>query len=287
MRVEVRCGSDVLHGGTVECGVDGARLSPPREPMFDQVLAMLETLEVKRVRAPTLKQEARAAVAVCLRWGSYLALLMDDQRPPAPAVGRPGVSRVTDREMARINIEASANLSRWLTLAHEDAPRYAKLVHAAQKLPLAKGGDLRPVALTNMVQPKLLELTASMAAHAPAEAADVRRAPMRSLANAFVNTCWRNGPIEDLHAGEASPVLLMERRFTREEAALLQEEVIARMMDAVDAFWLLEPDWGSPRFAEYALAYRLMPCVGPSGWSTTEDSRAIELRAEELAELPR
>lgn len=109
--------------------------------MFDQVLAMLETSKGKRGRAPTLKQESRAAVAVCLRWGTYLALLMDEARPPAPSVGRPEVSRVTDREMARINIESSANLARWLTLAHEDPRRYARIVHAAQVLPLAQGGN--------------------------------------------------------------------------------------------------------------------------------------------------
>lgn len=252
--------------------------------MFDQVLAILAKTPVKAKRAPTLKQEARAAVAVCLRWGTYLALLADENRPAAPSVSQPGVSRVTDREMARINIEASANLARWFTLAHEEPMRYTQLVHAAQKLPLAKGGDLRPMTLTSLVQPKLIELTAGMAENAPDQVAEARRAPMRSITNAFVSVCWRNGPIEDFHAGDADRVRLAERRFSAEETTQLEEGAIARMMDAVDAFWQLEPEWNSSRFGEYAFAFRVIPFVAPSGWSTTESTRAIVLNADELPE---
>lgn len=135
------------------------------------------------------------------------------------------------------------------------------------------------------MQPKLLEAAALLAAQAPAEVEDVRRAPVRSLANVFVNTCWRNGPIEDLHAGEADRVRLWERRFTSEEARGLEEDAIARFMDAIEAYRLIEPEWNTPRFAQYAIGFRLMPFVGPSGWSTTEQARAIGLRGEESQHL--
>lgn len=282
MRVEVDCAGVTLHVGSVERSTGGAQLLPASPPLFDQLVAMLERTPVKRARLPTLKQEARAAVAVCLRWGTYLALLADGRRPLAPSVERPGVSRVTDREMARINIEASANLTRWLRLAHEDRARYHALVRAAQALPLAPAGNLRPVALTKMAQPEVLAMTAGLAEHAPLEAEDARRAPLRNLANAFVHTCWRNGPIEDLHAGEADRVRLSMRRFTEEETEMLEADAVARFTDAVEAFWMIEAEWETPKFALYALAYRVMPFIGATGWTTTDESRAIELRPDEL-----
>lgn len=278
----MECAGARLAVGTVERADGRARLLPPSPPLFDQVLAILDRVAVTRARAPTLKQEARAVVAVCLRWGSYLALLADERRPPAPSVNESGVSRVTDREMARINIEASANLARWLQLAHEDRARYHALVRAAQTLPLATSGNLRPVALTKMAQPAVLDMTNGLAAHAPNEAEDARRAPLRNLANAFVHTCWRNGPIEDLHAGVADRVRLGKRRFTAEEITMLEQDAAARFTDAIEAFWMIEPEWETPKFVQHALAYRLMPFIGATGWTTTDESRAIELRPDEL-----
>ena len=69
-----------------------------------------------------------AAAAVVLRWGSYLAVLLDREKPVWSEALSPSTSCISDEEMARINIEASA-------------------------------------------------------------------------ANALVNTAWRNGPVENVHAG--------------------------------------------------------------------------------------
>ena len=48
---------------------------------------------------------AVAATAVCLRWGSYLAVLADRDRPLWPRAREANVSRIADDEMARINLE--------------------------------------------------------------------------------------------------------------------------------------------------------------------------------------
>lgn len=61
-------------------------------------------------------REGAAAAAVVLRWGSYLAVLRDRDKPIWPAVHSEGISRLSDREMARINIEASAALAAWVDL---------------------------------------------------------------------------------------------------------------------------------------------------------------------------
>lgn len=46
--------------------------------------------------------------------------------------------------------------------------------------------------------------------------------PNRVLANAFVNTAWRNGPVESIHAGGCRGHPLEQRRVTlAEERALM------------------------------------------------------------------
>ena len=56
--------------------------------------------------------ETRAAVAVCLRWGSYFAVLADPARPDAPNIDDGHVSQIDDEEMARMSIEISAGVAR-------------------------------------------------------------------------------------------------------------------------------------------------------------------------------
>lgn len=65
------------------------------------------------------------AAAVILRWGSYLAVLLDHDKPIWPEVHSPRTSRISDEEMARINIEASAALAEWIDLP--DGPGWTAL----------------------------------------------------------------------------------------------------------------------------------------------------------------
>ena len=79
--------------------------------MYRQVAAYLETKPAPPEGNPKRADEARAAVAVCLRWGSYFAVLADPARPPSPHVADEQVSRIDDGEMARMNVEISAALA--------------------------------------------------------------------------------------------------------------------------------------------------------------------------------
>ena len=58
-------------------------------------------------------REGVAATVLVLRWGSYLAVLLDRDKPLWSAVRSQGISRISDEEVARINIEASAALAEW------------------------------------------------------------------------------------------------------------------------------------------------------------------------------
>ena len=96
---------------------------PPTPTMFEQVMAYLERVadsQPDRYEGLSIGREAVAATAICLRWGSYLAVLLDHTKPVFDCVQDPDCSRITDSEMARINIEASAALEQWIELMRRD-----------------------------------------------------------------------------------------------------------------------------------------------------------------------
>jgi hypothetical protein len=77
---------------------------------------------------------AIATVAVCLRWGSYLAVLTRHDLSQWTVALDPGVSCIGDGEMALINIEASAALASWIDLMQADQQRFHRLVKSAAQL---------------------------------------------------------------------------------------------------------------------------------------------------------
>jgi len=135
--LSVRVADDfVLDGGRWELAKTKdrqpvARIAAPVTPMFQQVVEYLERNPAPRGGSFRRDEESRAAVAVCLRWGSYFAVLADPSRPAASGLGDDRVSQIADDEMARLNIEISAGIAWWLTLPGTDERRYWDLVHRA------------------------------------------------------------------------------------------------------------------------------------------------------------
>ncbi len=121
-----------------------ARITPPTTPMFQQVVEYLETKPVPPGGNTRRADEARAAVAVCLRWGSYFAVLADPSRPDAPNIDDEQVGQIDDEEMARMNIEISAALAWWLTLSGADERRYWDSRSPGAGLPAHWPQDRRP-----------------------------------------------------------------------------------------------------------------------------------------------
>lgn len=77
-----------------------------------------------------------ATIAICLRWGTYFAVLADQNKPIWPLTEQEEYGMIGDNEMARINIEASAALAHWIDLMCTDDRRFRKMVKAAQFLPM-------------------------------------------------------------------------------------------------------------------------------------------------------
>ena len=101
------------------------------------------------------------------------------------------------------------------------------------------------------------------------------------LANAAVNVAWRNGPVEDIHAGRASHYPLDERRLTPHEEHMLMcfaSDGMAQVMAVCERLASERQADGPPRsWAEQVLPYALakMMLVTPANWTLTEVSREV------------
>jgi hypothetical protein len=294
-RLEVRVNDELtLDAGTCETlsGPDGPKLliRPPATTLFHQVLAYLDEKPdpPKHPSGSMAGREGVAATATALRWGSYLAVLLDHNKPVWSEVERPSTSRISDQEMARINIESSAALAEWIDLyrACQGGRAYERLVNrAVAYLPMPKKTSrVKVTELEALSAPEIaarLVEAARASDHARLERvrADVEHHPSRVLANALVNIAWRNGPAESIHAGEYRSYPLDQRRMTSAEERLVMafaSERLAQGMSVCLSFALEQP----PRpWAEQVLPYGLaeLLSITPSRWTLTEVSRDVQL----------
>ncbi len=108
----------VLDAGTCE-DVSGPHHSerlirPPETTLFHQVLAYLQSKPdpPRRPSGSMVGREGVAAAALALRWGSYLAVLLDRDKPVWPEVRSASTSRISDEEMARITLNVTSTRRR-------------------------------------------------------------------------------------------------------------------------------------------------------------------------------
>jgi hypothetical protein len=250
--------------------------------MFQQVVQYLEAKPVPPGGNMRRADEARAAVAVCLRWGSYFAVLADPSKPDAPTIDDGQVSQIDDEEMARMNIEISAGVAWWLTLAGSDDRRYENLVaRALTYLPAGRktvsameGGDM-------LLAATMPEMAAALHRQWPAERLerDMQTAAdhgIRVIANTITNFAWRNGPIESVHAGRYVGYGLNERRVLPKVEKSIIRHAQNGLFGGLKAADYLRYDGAWPPPAERVLPF-MHGLIGPRGWSCTELSRVVEL----------
>lgn len=256
---------------------------PPTPTMFEQILSYLEWVvdsQPDEYEGLDIGREAVAATAVCLRWGSYLAVLLDRSKPLCAGIKDPEKSRISDGEIARINVEASAALAQWIDLMRDDWSRYLALVQASRRLPMPQkrvSRDREYVHLFGLSRPEFAafldlpqegEIYERVSAH-----------PTRTLANALINACWRNGPVEDIHVGCMGTFPLLQRRVTVREEQALMRTTASRLAQGLYGFSTpnIDPDFRPwvERVLPYAFAHELL--VTPTGWSLEEKSRQVRL----------
>jgi len=283
----------VLDAGTCERvnGAHGAELliRPPATTLFAQVLAYLRAqpdLPADRTGRSDVDEGVAAAAAV-LRWGSYVAVLLDGDKPTWPAIRSPGTSRIADAEMARIAIEATAALSEWIDLLRADEVVHGQLAaRAVAYLPMP-GRLTRSQSFSAPLQALADASCADTLVQAAASSrrervhAAVERHPTRVLANAIVNTAWRNGPVEDLHAGAYRGYPLDRRRMTPAEERRVLDFAGRGLAVGMAVSRRLTEETAGRSWTEQVLPFGLaeLLLVTPSGWSLTESSREVRLPA--------
>jgi hypothetical protein len=296
-RLQVRVNDElVLDAGTCEdaSGPNGPEriIRTPATTLFHQVLAYLREKPdpAKRPSGSMVGREGVAAAALTLRWGSYLAVLLDHEKPVWPEVDSPSTSRISDEEIARINIESSAALAEWFDVYRTDkggrlfdqivnrAVAYLPMPKKTSKLKITEFGALsEPEIAARLVG----AVRASDASRLDRVCADVEQHPSRVLANALVNSAWRNGPVENIHAGGFRGYPLDQRRVTLAEERELMAFASERLAQGTSVclrFALEQPprSW-TEQVLPYGLAELMM--ITPSRWTLTEVSRDVRLPA--------
>jgi hypothetical protein len=254
--------------------------TPAGQTLFHQVLAYLDThpLSDQPHLPPAPHQEALAATAVCLRWGSYLAVLVDRNKSLDPQVKDKAISHISDGEMRRINVEASAALAEWIDLRRQDVRRYNALVYRALEfLPFARHPISGLPEFPPFLSLALLQIAAragmpGMAWSQPASTADAESYPSRVFANALVKYAWRDGsPVEDIHAGPPGDYPLTRRRVgSRNERSLLRATA-SLMLEGVLALVAFQKE-GSIAWSQQAASYHPSQggLIAARDWALTE-----------------
>ncbi|MCL5998048.1 MAG: hypothetical protein M1546_18655, partial [Chloroflexi bacterium] len=105
--------------------------------------------------------------------------------------------------------------------------------------------------------------------------------PTRILANTLVNACWRNGPIEDIHAGKEYAYSLNRCRITRDEERLLTRTTLNRMKQALKVVDDLHYEQSKRSWSERVMPFATAFFIAPHNWSLQEHSREIWLPGSE------
>lgn len=262
-------------------------ITPPTVPMIDQLLAYLDTKPHEYIGIQS-RHMGIGMAALCVRWGSYLATLLDTTAPLHPELGaRPAteaVRLIADDEMRRMNIEVSYAISRLAGIFHERglnglvdvltrAYLYLPMPQRVARIDRDAGNSL--VASLRIAR---IGSTDHPGALIPPEHAD------RAIANILALWGWRNTTIEQIHAGTAasSPLLPHQRRLRPREASHLLREVSSRF--ASYYFWFdtffgdnrTMPDL--PHWPETAMTLAgSFLGTQASGWSLTDTSALVTL----------
>ena len=99
----------------------------------------------------------------------------------------------------------------------------------------------------------------------------------------MTNFCWRNGPVEEIHAGEFSEYPLMQRRITPSEESLLMRETAGRLAQGFDAISDLLNEKSERSWPMQVLPYHLVPywLVTPTNWSMDQQTSDVQLPGRE------
>lgn len=221
-------------------------------------------------------------IALCLRWGTYLTVLMDEDKPVYPRAKKTTGSTIASNEIKRINIEASSSLARLLELRHRDEEKFIRLLRRAfYWLPMpcrkvheiSKSCDniLRAIELYPRDSLKDLDnrLRETAAKH-----------PYRVYANFMIDGGFRSGLIENIHGGKSGACSLTHRRFTKKQTNDILCWAIVHIGAAVNGPMPWDDSYTANLGIPWPENVMLLVRLGPPGWSLTDSTSQITLPKE-------
>ncbi len=245
--------------------------------------------------------------ALCVRWGTYLATLMDgasELHPDLPGLSKeqpPGYSFITDAEMKRMNIEVCYNIFRVAQLYRDRGHSgfYELLSKAYTYLPMPQRA-VRQNREAGLVLLAFLKHGAGILADAASSESEgkagttsgspraITRIPPgqadRYLANIVALQAWRNTCVEDIHAGGMTvhPLKPHQQRFTAPSRRRLLRDVAANLGAVLfwfDALFAERHEFDElPRWPETASALvNTLYGVSALHWSLADSSATITL----------
>lgn len=269
-----------LDAGTVVEDGDMLEVHPPQSSLFDQLCCWLN-----QQPSPTIGFHhwvlGIGTAALRMRWGTYLAVLLDNEKPVDVRAMDGAVSMISDSEMKRINIEATSNLAHIFELMHKDEwAAYNLMQRAYEALPMPQKRVKRDWEAYVMIY-GAMQAARSRDLTEYAESAQVMQSnPYRTLANFTINMAYRYGPIEDVHAGRDAAYPLDRRRFTLKQ----EREVIRGTAQKMSGIMGAYPFWQEslPDVGPWPERVNGLPIAMfyPRDWSYTESSSLIQLKRE-------
>ena len=172
---------------------------------------------------------------------------------------------------------ASAALAEWIDLCRADwSGKHRQLVNRALfYLPITKktaGVECGPFAALAMPEMAARLIRAFGAERLERIRSDLKRFPSCVFANALINTAWRNGPVERIHAGHFPRYPLDQWRITPVDERELMTFSSRRLAIGMDVCHRFETEHPRRRWSEQVLPYALAKIllITPSGWTLTE-----------------
>jgi len=204
-------GAIELDAGTVEETTDSWIVQPPDQPMIEQLVSYLEAYP-EDIGGFQIRHLSVGLVALCIRWGTYLATVMDptvDAHPDLPALNTtmPGnCCSIMNAEMRRLNLEVSANIA-WLVSYWRDHDTFAlerMLRKAYCALPMPFKDVKREAEVVSYLIAHLMQGKETMTKHPDPKRTIPRNQADRFLANALTYHWWRNGSGIEMYHGSQS-----------------------------------------------------------------------------------
>lgn len=267
-------------GRVFDNGDNRLLIAHPDVSMFEQVCKWLNAQPSSPYTGLPHYVLGIGAAALCLRWGTYLAVLLDNHKPIDPHRKDPAASMISEGEMMRINIEASANLEHVLRLLHEDELTcYHLLERAYTYLPMPQRRVKRNLSVVTQLigsalmfnaQPSLFKSTPELIERLVAH-------PYRVLANYIMLWAYRNGngEVEEVHAGRFVGYSLAHRRVTLAQERGILRGAASRFGAVFTGPYLWDSDL--PGLDPWPQNVTGLSAGYPSGWTLDQSSVEIEI----------